>query len=510
MTGFPGATRSSASRGEGESSTAVLIFQLTIQLPRGARAMVRASAWSTMAMDGSGVSKSNGTPPSAPTWRCASLKPGTTTRPPSSMTRVCGRTSARIESSSPTISTRSPAIASAVAHGCALSAVKTLPPSRIRSAARSRGGTPEAGFGASAASARAAATHAVATVPPGTTMPAKSASRSNRSPRRPGLGARRDIVVDVIEDADLLVHFPAPRRVPGPARGGYCASPAWDSTASVLLWQRQEPGRIVTADLELQGLLAVVAAGHVHLDDLGFLQRRYEALVVLDEHRGLAGLGQVGLPGFALAVEAHRDVAFVLAHEALAAVRREQVHALAPLHVPAQHQPHAVRAGGGGVDARGVLHAIHVRGLVIPEVREAFVLGLGFRVRLDLRQGFLHFRSRWRSGVLLEDFLAHRRRQRLAVFGQHLLVELQLLVGGGFVRGGQCGGGRRSGWRRRLLRAGAEQASHEKDGERRGERAGRRDHPGSVPVAPPGCLPRFVPAQRAVFFRGPLSHACLG
>src|SRR6185312_3904612 len=130
-------------------------------------------------------------------------------------------------------------------------------------------------------------------------------------------------------------------------------------------------------------------------------------------------------------------------------------------------QPHAVRAGGSGIDAGGVLHAIHVCGLVVPEVRQPVVFGLGLRSRLYLRQCFLHFCGRGGTWIFLDDLFADGRRQCLAVLRQHLLVELQFLVGGGFVRGGLRGGRRRGGWRWSLLRAGG-------DRKRRGDAEGRK------------------------------------
>ena len=62
---------------------------------------------------------------------CASLMPGTTVRPPRSMRRVWSRASAVTDAVSPTAVMRSPAIATAAAHGCAAFAVKTLPLTRI-------------------------------------------------------------------------------------------------------------------------------------------------------------------------------------------------------------------------------------------------------------------------------------------------------------------------------------------------------------------------------------------
>src|SRR6478672_2723296 len=67
-------------------------------------------------------------------WVCASLKPGTTVRPPRSTFRVAVPTSADTVAASPAAMTRSPRIASACAHGCDGFAVKILPLRRTVSA----------------------------------------------------------------------------------------------------------------------------------------------------------------------------------------------------------------------------------------------------------------------------------------------------------------------------------------------------------------------------------------
>ena len=74
--------------------------------------------------------------PPPPEWKWLSASPGTTVRPPRSITRVAAVSCARTSASVPTARIRPSAMATARARGCASSTVMTLPLTRIVSAGR--------------------------------------------------------------------------------------------------------------------------------------------------------------------------------------------------------------------------------------------------------------------------------------------------------------------------------------------------------------------------------------
>jgi hypothetical protein len=116
-TGCPGAARSSAARRRRVSASAVGPIAPVSHVPGGVRRAAAASESRTSAGAGSpngGSPSAIQTPPgSARTCTCASLKPGTTTRPPSATRRVAGPASAVISAVVPTATTRSPRTATA-------------------------------------------------------------------------------------------------------------------------------------------------------------------------------------------------------------------------------------------------------------------------------------------------------------------------------------------------------------------------------------------------------------